>query len=108
MSTGLTTIVAEEIDADWSQMRFEHSPADNAKYGNPAFGGMMGTGGSTAIFSSWDQLRAAGASARAMLAQAAATKWKVDPSTVTLAKGEVSCRQQQSHVRRACRGGCGR
>ena len=33
VSTGLTTIVAEEIDADWSQMRFEHSPADNAKYG---------------------------------------------------------------------------
>ena len=56
VSTGLTTIVAEEIDADWSQMRFEHSPADNAKYGNPVFGGMMGTGGSTAIFSSWAQL----------------------------------------------------
>ena len=37
VSTGLTTIVAEEIDADWSQMRFEHSPADNAKYGNPAW-----------------------------------------------------------------------
>lgn len=90
VSTGLTTIVAEEIDADWKQMRFEHSPADNAKYGNPAFGGMMGTGGSTAIFSSWDQLRAAGATARAMLVQAAATKWKVDPSTVTVAKGEVS------------------
>jgi len=89
VSTGLTTIVAEEIDADWKQMRFEHSPADNAKYGNPAFGGMMGTGGSTAIFSSWDQLRAAGAAARAMLVQAAAAKWKVDPSTVQVAKGEV-------------------
>jgi len=58
VSTGLTTIVAEEIDADWKQMRFEHSPADNAKYGNPAFGGMMGTGGSTAILSSFEQLRA--------------------------------------------------
>lgn len=90
VSTGLTTIVAEEIDADWKQMRFEHSPADNAKYGNPAFGGMMGTGGSTAIFSSWAQLRAAGASAREMLRQAAAAKWGVDASTVTIAKGEVS------------------
>ena len=89
VSTGLTTIVAEEIDADWSQMRFEHAPADNAKYGNPAFGGMMGTGGSTAIFSSWDQLRAAGASAREMLRQAAAKKWGVDPSTVLVVKGEV-------------------
>ena len=89
VSTGLTTIVAEEIDAAWKQMRFEHSPADNAKYGNPAFGGMMGTGGSTAIFSSYQQLRAAGATAREMLRQAAATKWKVDPSTVVVAKGEV-------------------
>ncbi len=90
VSTGLTTIVAEEIDADWSQMRFEHSPADDKLYGNPAFGGMMGTGGSTAILSSWEQLRAAGASAREMLRQAAAKKWSVDASTVTVAKGEMT------------------
>jgi len=89
VSTGLTTIVAEEIQADWSQMRFEHSPADNAKYGNPAFGGMMGTGGSTAIFSSWQQLRAAGASAREMLRQAAAKKFGVDASEVLLVKGKA-------------------
>jgi isoquinoline 1-oxidoreductase beta subunit len=89
VSTGLTTIVAEEIDADWSQMRFEHSPADNAKYGNPAFGGMMGTGGSTAILSSWAQLRAAGASAREMLRQAAAKKFGVDASDVLLVKGKA-------------------
>lgn len=89
VSTGLTTIVAEEIDADWSQMRFEHSPADNAKYGNPAFGGMMGTGGSTAIFSSWQQLRAAGASAREMLRQAAAKKFGVDAAEVLLVKGKA-------------------
>ncbi len=89
VSTGLTTIVAEEIDADWSQMRFEHSPADDAKYGNPAFGGMMGTGGSTAIFSSWAQLRAAGASAREMLRQAAAAKFGVDASEVLLVKGKA-------------------
>ncbi len=90
VSTGLTTIVAEEIDAAWSQLRFEHSPADNALYGNTAFGGMMGTGGSTAVFNSWDQLRRAGAAARAMLVSAAATKWKVDPSAVTVADGVVS------------------
>ena len=89
VSTGLTTIVAEEIDADWSQMRFEHSPADDAKYGNPVFGGMMGTGGSTAIFSSWGQLRAAGASAREMLRQAAAAKFGVDASEVLLVKGKA-------------------
>ena len=90
VSTGLTTIVAEEIDADWSQMRFEHSPADDAKYGNPVFGGMMGTGGSTAIFSSWSQLRAAGASAREMLRQAAAAKFGVDAAEVLMAKGKAT------------------
>jgi isoquinoline 1-oxidoreductase subunit beta len=90
VSTGLTTIVAEEIDAGWSQMRFEHSPADNALYGNTVFGGMMGTGGSTAIFNSWDQLRRAGAAARAMLVSAAATKWSVDPASITVADGVVS------------------
>ncbi|MDP3736174.1 MAG: molybdopterin-dependent oxidoreductase, partial [Hyphomonadaceae bacterium] len=90
VSTGLTTIVAEELDAAWSQLRFEHSPADNALYGNTAFGGMMGTGGSTAVFNSWDQLRKAGAGARAMLVQAAAAKWKVDPASVTVADGVVS------------------
>ena len=90
VSTGLTTIVAEELDAAWSQLRFEHSPADNALYGNTAFGGMMGTGGSTAIFNSWDQLRKAGAGARAMLVQAGAAKWKVEPASVTVADGVVS------------------
>lgn len=89
VSTGLTTIVAEEIDADWSQMRFEHSPADDAKYGNPVFGGMMGTGGSTAIFSSWSQLRAAGASAREMLRQAAAARFGVDAAEVLMVKGKA-------------------
>ena len=90
VSTGLTTIVAEEIDADWSQMRFEHSPADDAKYGNPVFGGMMGTGGSTAIFSSWSQLRAAGASAREMLRQAAAARFGVDAAEVVMVKGKAT------------------
>jgi isoquinoline 1-oxidoreductase beta subunit len=90
VSTGLSTIVAEELDADWSQMRFEHSPANDALYGNIALGGMMGTGGSTAVFNSWEQLRRAGAGARAMLVQAAATKWKVDPSTVSVAGGQVT------------------
>ena len=47
--TGLTTLVAEEMDADWSQMRAEHAPANAALYNNLAFGPVQGTGGSTAI-----------------------------------------------------------
>ena len=55
--TGLTTIVAEELDADWSQMRAVPAPANDELYKNLAFG-VMGTGGSTAIANSYDQLRA--------------------------------------------------
>src|SRR6266850_7026078 len=51
--TGLATLVAEELDADWSQMRAEHAPANAELYKNLAFG-VQGTGGSTAMANSWD------------------------------------------------------
>ena len=44
-----------------------HAPADAKLYNNTAFGPIQGTGGSTAIANSYDQLRKAGATARAML-----------------------------------------
>ncbi|MCW0236534.1 MAG: xanthine dehydrogenase family protein molybdopterin-binding subunit [Ferrovibrio sp.] len=87
--TGLSTIVAEELDADWSQMRAEGAPADAKTYANLAFG-MQGTGGSTAIANSYDQLRKAGATARAMLVAAAAEQWKVPAQDITVSKGVVS------------------
>jgi isoquinoline 1-oxidoreductase beta subunit len=87
--TGLSTIVAEELDADWSQMRAEHAPADAALYKNLLFG-MQGTGGSTAINNSWDQLRNAGATARALLVSAAAKEWKVPAADITVKKGVIS------------------
>ncbi len=87
--TGLPTIVAEELDADWSQMRAESAPANTALYANLAFG-MQGTGGSTAVANSFDQLRQAGAMARAMLVQAAAQTWKVPTADITVSKGIVT------------------
>ncbi|MBS0535706.1 MAG: xanthine dehydrogenase family protein molybdopterin-binding subunit [Proteobacteria bacterium] len=87
--TGLTTIVAEELDADWSQMRAEGAPADNKLYNNLAFGPIQGTGGSTAIANSYDQLRKAGATARVMLVQAASGEWKVPAGEITVARGVV-------------------
>jgi isoquinoline 1-oxidoreductase beta subunit len=87
--TGLATILAEELDADWSQMRAEGAPADAKLYANLAFG-IQGTGGSTAMANSYDQLRKAGATARAMLVAAAAEQWKVPASEITVAKGIVS------------------
>ncbi len=87
--TGLATLVAEELDAAWSQMRSEHAPADVKLYANLAFG-VQGTGGSTAIANSWEQMRKAGAAARAMLVQAAATTWKVPASQITVSAGVIS------------------
>ncbi len=86
--TGLTTIVAEELDADWAQMRGAFAPADGTLYANHMFG-IQGTGGSTAVANSWDELRMAGAAARAMLVATAAARWKVPASEVTVEKGVV-------------------
>ena len=88
-ATGLTTIVADEMDADWSQMRIEFAPANDPLYKNLAFG-TMGTGGSTAMANSWMQMRNAGASARAMLVAAAAKEWAVPATEIKVAKGVVS------------------
>src|SRR5580704_12220351 len=87
--TGLATIVAEELDADWSQVRAESAPADATRYNNFQFGQIQGTGGSTAIANSWDQLRQAGATARAMLVAAAAADWSVPESAITVERGVV-------------------
>ncbi len=87
--TGLATLVAEEMDADWSQMRAEAAPADDALYKNLAFGA-QGTGGSTAIANSYIQMRKAGAAARAMLVEAAAEEWGVAASEIAVRAGRLS------------------
>jgi len=88
-ATGLATILADEMDADWGQVRMEFAPANDALYKNLAFG-TMGTGGSSAISNSWMQMRNAGASARAMLVEAAAKRWGVATADVKVSKGVVS------------------
>ncbi len=88
--TGIATIVAEELDADWSSVRVESAPADAKRYANLAFGTMQGTGGSSAMSNSWQQLREAGGKARAMLVSAAAARWKVPAAELTTANGVVT------------------
>jgi isoquinoline 1-oxidoreductase subunit beta len=91
--TGLPAIVAEELDASWSQMRVASAPAEVPLYGNLAFdpkGRMQGTGGSTSVANSWLQLRRAGATARAMLVQAAAKRWQVPAGDISVKEGVVS------------------
>jgi isoquinoline 1-oxidoreductase beta subunit len=88
--TGLPTLVAEELDADWSQIRAEGAPADAGRYNNLFWGEAQGTGGSTALANSYEQMRKAGASARAMLVSAAAAKWNVPAAEIKVSKGVVS------------------
>jgi isoquinoline 1-oxidoreductase subunit beta len=88
--TGLATVVADELDADWAQVRVEAAPSDPTRYNNLFWGPVQGTGGSSAIANSWSQLRKAGATARAMLVSAAAEKWSVPASSLAVDKGVVS------------------
>jgi isoquinoline 1-oxidoreductase beta subunit len=76
--TGLAMIAADELDCDWKKVRTEFAPADKV-YFNPRFGA-QGTGGSSGTPTSWDPLRMASATARAMLLEAAAQKWGVASS----------------------------
>ncbi len=87
--TGLPTLVAEELDAAWSQVRATGAPADATLYNNLLWGPAMGTGGSTAIANSFEQYRQAGAAARAMLVAAAAEQWKVPADAVQVKNGVV-------------------
>jgi len=84
--TGLATLVAEELDADWSKVRAEHAPADANLYKNFLLGS-QGTGGSTAMANSYEQMRKAGAAARAMLVEAAAQSWRVPTGEITIERG---------------------
>ncbi|MET0280129.1 MAG: xanthine dehydrogenase family protein molybdopterin-binding subunit [Steroidobacteraceae bacterium] len=88
--TGLATIAAEEMDADWSKVRAEHAPSDAKLYANLAFGTLQGTGGSSAIANSYEQMRKAGASARAMLVTAAARQWQVPETEISVAAGVIT------------------
>src|SRR5579863_2723417 len=95
IATGLSTLVAEELDADWKQMRAEFAPADTAKYKN-LFYGFEGTGGSTSMANSFLQYREAGAVARAMLVAAAAAAWGVPEAEIAVANGVISHKSGKS------------
>src|ERR1700729_526671 len=87
--TAIPMILADELDADFAAVTLEHAPSSDKLYGNPMFG-IQATGNSNSIRSWWPNLRAAGAGARAMLVQAAAKQWQVDPASCTTANSEVT------------------
>ena len=116
--TALAMLVAEELDADWATLKVEAAPMDRI-YANAALLlnavpllpdddgtvariarasvqqlgyalSLQVTGGSSSVRDAWGPMRLAGASARAMLVQAAASQWGVPASECTVARGVVS------------------
>ncbi|WP_426437301.1 molybdopterin cofactor-binding domain-containing protein [Bradyrhizobium genosp. P] len=86
--TSIAMILAEELDADFSNIVLEHAPPNEKLYANPIFG-IQATGGSTSVRAFWKPLREAGATARAILIQVAAKQWQVEPGTCVASYGEV-------------------
>jgi isoquinoline 1-oxidoreductase beta subunit len=87
--TGISMLIAEELEVDLAQVRLVAAPPDEKRYGNPLLGGIQATGNSNAIRASWQPLREAGATARTMLVSAAAKRWKVEPASCRAQHGEV-------------------
>ena len=81
--TAIAMLVAEELEADWKRVRVEQADLDEERYG-PQY-----AGGSAVVRTSWTPLRQAGAAARMMLVQAAASQWKVDASQCVAESGRV-------------------
>src|SRR5437763_13253925 len=77
VQTSLPMVLADEMDADWSQVVPELAPAADV-YKDPVFGIQM-VGGSGSIAHSFQQYRELGAKTRAMLVAVAAERWKVLP-----------------------------
>lgn len=88
ITTGLATLVAEEMDADWSRFRVELAPANTAAFHN-TYLGRQGTFASTGLANSWTQMRRVGAGARAMLVGAAAERWGVSRDEIRVSEGVV-------------------
>ncbi len=86
--TAVPMLVAEDLDADWSQVRVEWVGADPA-YANPNMRGVQMTAASQTTRGYWRLLREAGATARAMLVTAAAQSWGVGESSCSTEPGEV-------------------
>ncbi|UTW48860.1 molybdopterin cofactor-binding domain-containing protein [Bacterioplanoides sp. SCSIO 12839] len=87
VETGLTMIVAEELDADWSQVRTEFA-TNHPAFNNPMLYAQM-TAASRSVWAFWEPMRVLGAGVRQMLVEAAAAKWQVSVD---------SCRTEQGWV----------
>src|SRR5262249_19974121 len=94
VQTALPMILADEMDADWSQVVAELAPAADV-YKDPVSGIQM-VGGSGSIAHSFQQYRELGAKTRAMLIAAAAARWQVRPEQCRTEQGVVNGPNGQS------------
>ena len=85
--TSVPMMVAEELDADWSKVRYEAAPVA-PEYNHSVYGIQM-TGGSTSTWSEWERVRKAGAAARQMLLAAAGETWGVSADTCRTENNQV-------------------
>ena len=86
--TSIAMILAEEMDLGLDRVQLEAAPPDDRKYANSLLRSQV-TGNSSSIRAFWTPLRKAGAGARALLVQAAAQGWGVDPATCRTEPGAV-------------------
>ena len=86
--TSIPMLIAEDLEVDLASVHVEHAPPNDKLYGNQMLG-FQATGASSTIRASFEPLRRAGATARVLLVQAAAQRWKVDPAECKAERGEV-------------------
>lgn len=86
--TGIAQILADELDADWNDVVAEHLESLDAAFNHREWG-VIATGASTSVSNQWQHLREVGATARAMLVEAAAQRWGVPAASLTTANSFV-------------------
>src|SRR6516162_1907081 len=98
ITTSLPMLVAEELQCDWSKVRFQFpSPEENLR--RKRAWGEMSTGGSRSVRTSQEYLRKAGAAAREMLIAAAAAQWGVPAAECQAANSIVAHKPSGRNLR---------
>ncbi len=84
VKTSMPMIIAEELDVNWADVTVKQAPLNTENYARQV------AGGSQSIRQGWQSLRMAGATARQMLRQAAASKWNVSVDACQTSNGYVT------------------